>query len=228
MKMKNITKWLAATTVFGLLCLASQRADAVLQMSYTGDSQYLVGTVIPTPSGAGNGGQPQRDIDQTNMLEGMYTGVNNQTTTGTGTNQDPFILWSRTTWPHGPDATSGITVVANDMTIVNGIVQITLTQAYQYLVGSYDGSSGGTAVWDISSFHAGDTIQIYAYASVEGGLQNPTGNLIGSDHNQQGYRFITSFSLLNPLGGVPDGGTTVMLLGMGLGALGMVRRYLTR
>jgi protein with PEP-CTERM/exosortase system signal len=27
-------------------------------------------------------------------------------------------------------------------------------------------------------------------------------------------------------GGVPDGGTTVMLLGMGLGALGMVRRYL--
>jgi protein with PEP-CTERM/exosortase system signal len=28
-------------------------------------------------------------------------------------------------------------------------------------------------------------------------------------------------------GGVPDGGTTVMLLGMALGALGVVRRYLT-
>jgi hypothetical protein len=28
-------------------------------------------------------------------------------------------------------------------------------------------------------------------------------------------------------GGVPDGGTTVMLLGMALGALGMVRRYVT-
>jgi len=225
MKMKNITKWLLASAACGLLSLASAQATP-LQMSYTGDSQYLVGTVIPTPSGSGNGGQPGRDIDQTNMLQSMYTGANNQTTTGSGTSQDPFILWSRTTWAHGPDATSGVTVTAANMTIVNGIVQITLTQAYQYLVASYDGSSGGTAVWDISSFHAGDTIQIYAYASVEGGLLHPTGNLLGSDHAQNGYRFITSFSLLNPRG-VPDGGTTVMLLGMGLGALGMVRRYLT-
>ena len=30
----------------------------------------------------------------------------------------------------------------------------------------------------------------------------------------------------SPGGGVPDGGATVMLLGAGLGALGMVRRYL--
>ena len=55
-----------------------------------------------------------------------------------------------------------------------------------------------------------------------------TGNLLGSDHAQQGYFRLTSITLLNPTGGsVPDGGATVMLLGAALGALGMARRYLS-
>jgi hypothetical protein len=36
---------------------------------------------------------------------------------------------------------------------------------------------------------------------------------------------MTHWDLLNPTT-APDGGTTVMLLGAALGALGMVRRYL--
>jgi hypothetical protein len=36
---------------------------------------------------------------------------------------------------------------------------------------------------------------------------------------------MTHWTLLNPTG-VPDGGTTVMLLGAALGAMGVVRRYL--
>ena len=44
---------------------------------------------------------------------------------------------------------------------------------------------------------------------------------------QQGYFLITSWTLLNPTG-VPDGGTTVMLLGTALGVLAVVRRCLLR
>src|SRR6266446_2680563 len=47
MKTRNITKWLGASLVFGLLSLASQRVDAILEMSYTTDSPYLLGTVFP-------------------------------------------------------------------------------------------------------------------------------------------------------------------------------------
>jgi hypothetical protein len=37
---------------------------------------------------------------------------------------------------------------------------------------------------------------------------------------------MTGWALLNPTNSVPDGGATVMLLGAGLGALGMARRFL--
>jgi hypothetical protein len=133
-------------------------------------------------------------------------------------------LYSRTTLPGGPPATDGVAVPFGGITIVNGLIQINLTQTFQYLVVAYDGKNAGVAVFDISSFGAGDTIQLYAYAAKD--LAHP-GDLLGSDHAQQGYYLVTSYSLLNPLG-VPDGGATVMLLGAGLGALGIVRRYLTR
>jgi hypothetical protein len=53
-----------------------------------------------------------------------------------------------------------------------------------------------------------------------------TGNLIGSNTMAQGFFRMTGWTLLNPTGSVPDGGTTVMLLGMAFGALGMARRFL--
>jgi len=52
---------------------------------------------------------------------------------------------------------------------------------------------------------------------------SPNGNLLGSNI---GYFLMTGWSLLNPTGTVPDGGTTVMLLGIAFGALGMARRFL--
>jgi hypothetical protein len=220
-KMKNITKWLAASVVFGLLSFATQQADAVLEMSYTTDSQYLVGTVLPGLEGQ-SGGQADRDRDMTNTLLGM----GNQTQMGPnpGVAGDP--LYSHTNLV-GPAATSTNAVAVGGLGSGTGNVFITLTGTYQYLVAAYDGQNSGVAVWNISSFAAGTTIEIYGYAKPEvvNGLE--TGNLLGSDHMQQGYYRITSYTLLNPLGGgVPDGGATVMLLGAALGALGMVRRYL--
>jgi hypothetical protein len=210
MKMKNITKWLLASAACGFLSLASAQAITVgpLEMSYTGDSPYLVGTVIPgqlTPPG-----QLARDIAMTNQLLSM--GLQTQTTLNNS-------LYSRTNLPDGPTATGGIAVPFSGIVINNGIVSITLTGTFQYLVAAYDGSHSGVAVFDISSFHAGDTIQLYAYAHPD---PNNLGNLIGGTSGQY---LITSYSLLNPLG-VPDGGATVMLLGAALGALGVARRYL--
>jgi hypothetical protein len=95
------------------------------------------------------------------------------------------------------------------------------------LVAAYDGKNGGVAVWNISSLTAGTSITIYGYAKPEKVNGHFTGNLLGSDHAQQGYFRITSYTLLNPTG-VPDGGATVMLLGAALGAVGVVRRYLSR
>jgi hypothetical protein len=99
------------------------------------------------------------------------------------------------------------------------------TGTFQYLVVAYDGPNSGVVVWNIAGLTG--TIQFDAYGRPQtgSGLNNLTGNLLGGNTNQM-FK-ITSFTLLNPTG-VPDGGTAVMLLGMGLGALGVGRRYLAR
>jgi len=221
--MKNMTKWLLASAACGLLSLASAQAVTVgpLGMSYTADSTYLVGTVVPGDNT--QNGQVARDVAMTNQLLSM--GSQTQTTLNNS-------LYSRTTWPGGPaatatgavpftqsDITGGATIGGTSVLLSGGIVNITLGGTFQYLVAAYDGDHAGVAVFDISSFHAGDTIQLYAFAYPD---PNNPGNLLGGTSGQY---FMTSFTLLNPLG-VPDGGATVMLLGAGLGALGMVRRFL--
>ena len=94
------------------------------------------------------------------------------------------------------------------------------------MVVAYDGPNGGVAVFDIAGLTS--TIQIYRYARPEVVNGVRTGNLLGSNTMRQGYFRITSWTLLNPTGSVPDGGATVMLLGAALGGLGMVRRFLKR
>ena len=222
MKMKNITKWLAASAVFGLLSLATQRADAIttgpLEMSYTTDSPYLLGTVIP---GAQLGGQAVRDAAMTNVLLGMAS----QTQANIPPPDGSF--YSRTTLAGGNPATTVGAVLGTG--IVDGTtavsIDLSVTGTFEYLVVAYDGPNGGVAVFNIAGLTG--TIELYRYASIElDGSGNPTGNLLGSNTAQQGYHRMTSWTLLNPTS-VPDGGATVMLLGAALGALGMARRYLS-
>jgi VPDSG-CTERM motif len=221
MKTRNITKWLAASVVFGLLSLATQRADAVLEMSYTTDSPNLIGTSIPGLH-TGGGGQAQRDADMANTLLQMSNLTNNQQTLNGS-------LYSRTTLAGGPAATTVGAFLGTGFADGTTPISIDLSQTgtFNYLVVSYDGpTAGSVAVFNIAGLTG--VIQVYRYAKVElDSHGNPTGNLLGSNTMQQGYKLITSYTLLNPTG-VPDGGATVMLLGAGLGALGMVRRYLTR
>ena len=219
MKTRNITKWLGASVVFGLLSLASQRVDAIMEMSYTTDSPYLLGTVIPGQ--VSPPGQAAHDAAMTNFLLGMGS------QTHTSSNGS---FYARTTWPGGNPATTTGAVVESGFSDGTTAISINLSQTgtFQYLVATYgdsDDPNGGVAVWNISGLTG--TIQIYRYAKPEMANGHPTGNLLGSNTMQQGYFLITSWTLLNPTG-VPDGGTTVMLLGTALGVLAVVRRCLLR
>ena len=77
---------------------------------------------------------------------------------------------------------------------------------YNYLFAHYGGSGGGVAeVW-----YVGDLSGIISIPAT------------GFGHGLSGWALFTASG-----GAVPDGGTTVMLLGMALGALDIVRRFLT-
>jgi VPDSG-CTERM motif len=75
---------------------------------------------------------------------------------------------------------------------------------YSYLFAKYDGPNQGSVVWYVGNLSGTVTIP--------------------GDWNGYG---LSGWTLFGPGGhGVPDGGTTAMLLGTALGALGMVRRFL--
>jgi len=77
---------------------------------------------------------------------------------------------------------------------------------FTYLFAKYDGQNDRSLVWNV--------------ADLSGMITIPADGPLG--HGLSGW------ILFGPGGGqgVPDGGATVILLGAGLGALGMVRRYL--
>jgi len=75
---------------------------------------------------------------------------------------------------------------------------------FTYLFAKYDGQNDNSVVWNI--------------AGLTGVLTIPADGPLGYG--------LSGWILFGPTGTVPDGGTTVMLLGAALGALGMARRYL--
>jgi hypothetical protein len=76
---------------------------------------------------------------------------------------------------------------------------------YDYLFAHYGGSGGGFA-------------EVWYVGNLNGSISIPA---TGLGHGLSGWALFTA-----PGGAVPDGGTTVMLLGAALGALGLVRRFL--
>ena len=96
-------------------------------------------------------------------------------------------------------------------------VTVSLGTGFQSLVVAYDGPNGGVAVYNVGGLTG--SVDLYRYAKP---IAN--GNLLGANIATQGYFKMTGWTLLNPTG-VPDGGTTVMLLGAALGALGMTRFF---
>ena len=77
---------------------------------------------------------------------------------------------------------------------------------YDYLFAHYGGPRGGFA-------------EVWYVGNLNGSISIPS---IGFGHGLSGWALFTA-----PVGAVPDSGTTVMLLGAALGALGLARRYIT-
>jgi hypothetical protein len=75
---------------------------------------------------------------------------------------------------------------------------------YTYLFAKYDGPNYGSEVW-----YVGNLSGVITVPATAGGVD------------------LSGWTLFRGEGGqVPDGGTTVMLLGAALGALGIARRYI--
>ena len=88
----------------------------------------------------------------------------------------------------------------------NDSINLGAVGTYTYLFAKYDGPNQGSVVWYVGNL--GGTIDIPA------------------DWNGYGLSGWTLFTGGTPPTSLPDGGTTAMLLGAALGALGMARRFL--
>jgi hypothetical protein len=105
----------------------------------------------------------------------------------------------------------------------SAFVTLPSATSYVYLVAAYDGRNSGVQVWNIADILACTTIEILRYArpgSAGGSL------LVDGYNGGEGPKHqMTGWTLLNPHT-VPDGGITAALLGLGIGALAMVRRMM--
>jgi len=96
--------------------------------------------------------------------------------------------------------------------VLGGLVDGTSTSinlgaggTYLYLFAKYDGPNYGSEVW-----YVGDLSGMITIPATAGGYG------------------LSGWTLFGSAATIPDGGTTVMLLGAALGALGMARRYIMR
>jgi hypothetical protein len=124
---------------------------------------------------------------------------------GSGTFSGQNITRTTNLFGSLPTATAVGSVSGSGTTIDLNAIGGTFT----YLFAKYDGQNDLSQVWNISGLTGVITIP------ADGPL---------------GYG-LSGWILFNPGGGppgVPDGGTTVMLLGAALGSLGMARRFLKR
>ena len=164
-------------------------------------SSEVVGTTNP--------GNPPTNInvaDWINFMRGL--GLGQSGTFHPGQNDEQSITRSNNVFANLPVANAA-TALRNDSPVnVNGNVVINLgptVGTYSYLFAKYDGQNDTSFVWYVGNLSGVITIPFVG----------PAG------HNISGYILFGATP-----GGVPDGGTTVMLLGAALGALGMARRFL--
>jgi protein with PEP-CTERM/exosortase system signal len=152
--------------------------------------------------GTTNPGNPPTNTNVASWINFMITlGLGQQGNIGNQT-----VTRSMNAFANLPNANAATAVRNDSPTNVKGKVQIDLgatVGTYSYLFAKYDGQNDISQVWYVGNLSGIITIPYLG----------PLGHAIS------GY-------VLFPGGAVPDGGTTVMLLGAALGALGMARRAL--
>jgi len=150
-------------------------------------------------------GIPSGDTDRqtyVNDLIAFYnSGCASGTDCGSAHGQDYFMV---------NNPVQGLATLPNAIWALNSVASSNsfswaTAGTYNYLFAKYDGPNQGSVVWYVG---------------------NLTSFTIPTQWNGYG---LSGWTLFGPGGaGAPDGGTTVMLLGAALGALGMARRFLKR
>jgi hypothetical protein len=111
-------------------------------------------------------------------------------------------------FPNSPTFADAVFATELSFTVSGNTATVNLgSTGYFYLLGKFDGPNFGSEVWVITGLTG--TITMPEFGS---------GNQYGLSH----------VYVFNPGSGLPDGGTTLMLLGSALGGLGLVRRFFLR
>jgi hypothetical protein len=142
-------------------------------------------------------GIPSGDQDRTNYVNHLIYMYNNGITDDNFLNQDFHVVNAAPAF--GASLQGAVFGVDGTGTSIN----LGAGGTYTYLFAKYDGPNQGSIVWYVGNLSGMITIP--------------------ATWGQYGLSGWTLFGLE---GAVPDGGTTVMLLGMAFGALGIARRYL--
>jgi hypothetical protein len=141
---------------------------------------------------------PQAHADYINFLITM--GTNTSTTHDFGGSEGIQTLYRTTNTFGSLPTASAVGAVSGTGTTID----LNALGTFTYLFAKYDGQNDNSVVWNIAGL---------------------TGILTIPQNGPLGYG-LSGWILFGPTGTVPDGGTTVMLLGAALGALGMARRFL--
>jgi hypothetical protein len=208
-------------TVFCAMALAASQAANALTISLEvgagggGLTDHILGEVFQPGDLAG--GLVVRDTAAVNGLLGVSLG------TRTGTS--PEYYRSSSDFGTLPAATGTGAIFAGsegDMTVSGRNIQITLANAMTYLIATWDGPNAGAEVWYIGDIAAGTVIEIPRYAQpTDDGTPNWGHLTEPATGTQYG---ITTWTALNPITSVPDGGATATLLGSALFGLSMIAR----
>jgi hypothetical protein len=202
---KNLTKYAAFLACTGLLAI---RAHANTILGTSNADPFAVGTAIAGVDYGNFGGQTGGDIEMANEFIGVALG-GTKTTLGTGV-AGANTVYTRSLNPFSlatANATGASGASGTGLNIVGANVEITLGTGFTYLVAKWDGPNGGAMVYDIAGLSAGTVIDVPNVAFGHG---------------------MTGFTLLDgTTNHVPDGGTTVLLLGAALSGLGLIRRKLS-
>jgi len=186
-----------------MLCTAVCAAMLAFNSNARADATLTTNTTDPQALGDILPGIPTGDADITQYVNAMINlspgGSTTVTINGQTNAVNRFALNSGV-----PSGTLPGAVLSTRGGATDAINLGTTAGVYLYLFAKYDGPNQGSFVW-----YVGNLVGAITIPSTWGG------------YGLSGWALFTG-----PGGPVPDGGTTVMLLGAALGALGMARRYL--
>lgn len=195
-----------ATLAAMLFAVDSAKANVILNVGLTDPN--ALGDVV---SGITAGGQVNRDVLMVNQLLALGLGAT-QTIDG--------HQYQRSLNVFSP-LPAAITTDAMLFSIPGGYtgftgdwLELTLADTFRYLVVKYDGPNSGTQVWDVASFDSGTILQLPRYAQP---TSPGSGPLVPGKYEMSGW------TLLN-VGKTPDGGSTIVLLGLAIFGVDFLRR----